>query len=267
MQETDRPLEGLRVLLTREHSRVAALSRLLRERGASPVECPLIAIHPPEDWAPVDRCLQNLKDYQGFLFTSVNAVSFFLGRLESIGISAAPLMQGPCFAVGPATAQALRARDIPVKAIPDRYQAEGLVELLDKEDLCGRRLLFPRALGARDVLTRTLQARGVPVDLAVVYETRKAGQNKPLLQGILASGALDYVTFTSTSTVRFFGEMADPEPGAEHWRSVPAACIGEVTSRAALELGFRTVLTAPESTLQGLVRALLQHAGARRTGV
>lgn len=264
MEAPDRPLEGQRVLLTREHSQVASLAEMLRERGASPVACPLIAFHPPEDWGPVDRCLENLDRYQGFLFTSVNAVSFFFGRLESTGTSPAPLTRGLCFAVGPATAAALRARGVPVKAVPDRYQAEGLADLLDSEDLRGTRFLFPRARSARDVLIRHLEERGVPVDLAVVYETRKARENQERLQAVLASGELDYITFTSTSTVRFFREMAGPQTASSLWQAIPAACIGEITSRAAGESGFRTVLTAPESTLQGLVRVLARHAGEKR---
>ena len=264
MDRTHRPLGGKGVLLTREHSQAAALAEMLREQGASPVACPLIAFRPPEDWGPVDRCLGNLDRYHGFLFTSVNAVSFFFDRMETTGTGTLPIKRGICFAVGPATARALEAKGIPVKAVPDRYQAEGLVDLLDNEDLRGKRFLFPRARSARDVLTRYLEERRVAVDLAVVYETRKAGENEQHLQAILAARQMNYITFTSTSTVRFFGEMAGPQTASSPWQAIPAACIGEITSRAAVDLGFRTVLTAPESTLQGLVGVLVQHAGRKR---
>jgi uroporphyrinogen III methyltransferase/synthase len=259
LEETEKPLKGRNVLLTREHSQVAALARMLQDRGAKTLECPLIVFAPPEDWGPVDQCLEKLDHYDGFLFTSVNAVSFFFHRLLETGTPLDPLLKAPCFAVGPATARALRARNVQVKAIPDRYQAEGMMELLEKEDLRGQRFLFPRARKAREVLTRYLVARSARVDLAVVYETRKAEENQQLLQTVLATQVLDYITFTSTSTVRFFGEMAGREPPDRPWKPIPAACIGEITSRAARELGFETVLTATESTLEGLVLSLVNH--------
>jgi len=259
VEETERPLAGKSVLLTREHSQVAALARMLQEKGAATVECPLIAFSPPEDWGPVDRCLEKLDRYDGFLFTSVNAVSFFFHRLLETGTSPAPLLEAPCFAVGPATARALGARNVHVEAIPDRYQAEGLVALLERQELRGKRFLFPRARNAREILTRYLEERSAQVDLAVVYETRKAGENQQRLQTILTTRALDYITFTSTSTVLFFGEMADRKKPGRTWKSIPAACIGEITSGTARELGFETVLTAPESTLQGLVQSLVDH--------
>jgi len=260
VKETARPLGGRRVLLTREHAQVASLAQMLRAQGAEPVPCPVITFAPPADWSPVDRCLEGLAGYDGFLFTSVNAVSFFFERLQQTGISPEPLRRAPCFSVGPATARALAARGVRVRALPDRYQAEGLVELLGDQDLRGKRFLFPRARSARELLTRYLEEQEAQVDLAVVYETRKAEENQRRLQEILATGSLDYITFTSTSTARYFAELAAPAPAARRsWTRVPAACIGEITARAARAQGFETVLTARESTLQGLVRILVEH--------
>jgi len=260
VNETARPLEGRRVLLTREHSQVAALAQMLRAQGAVPLACPLIAFAPPQDWAPVDRCLQALHLYDGFLFTSVNAVSFFFQRMDDLRVETRALLRAPCFAVGPATAAALDERGVPVKSLPDRYQAEGLVDLLIRQDLRGKRFLFPRARSARELLTRHLEEHGAQVDLAVVYETRKAQENRQRLLALLESRCLDYITFTSTSTVRYFGEMAGPVLHADpYWKAVPAACIGDITARAAREQGFATVLTAGESTLRGLVQSLLDH--------
>jgi uroporphyrinogen III methyltransferase/synthase len=258
------PLKGCRILLTREHDQAAALSRMLRERGARPVECPTIRFSPPADWSPVDRCIERLNQYDGLLFTSVNAVNFFLGRLEETGTPLTSLLRIPCFTIGPATGRALTRRKIPVKAIPDRYQAEGFLALLEKEDLRGKRFLLPRAREAREILTHFLEEHSVSVDVAVVYETRKAIENQELLMNILRMEPLEHITFTSTSTARFFGEMAGDEPLSSKWKLIPAACIGDITANAVRSLGFRTVITAQEATLEGLVQALVDYEAARK---
>jgi uroporphyrinogen-III synthase len=261
------PLKGCSILLTREHDQAASLSQMLRERGAQTIECPTISFSPPPDWHSVDRCIERLDQYDGILFTSVNAVNFFLGRVEETGRPLAKIPPIPCFAIGPATARALTRRKIPVKAIPDRYQAEGFMALLEKEDLKGKRFLFPRAREAREILTRFLEKRDASVDVAVVYETRKAVENQPLLMNILRRETLEYVTFTSTSTARYFGEMAGDELLLPRWKLIPAACIGDITAGVVRALGFSTVLTAPEATLEGLVRALVDYEAARKSSV
>jgi len=257
---TDSPLRGRSILVTRERSQAGALSRLLAAKGASPLECPLIALSPPPDWGPVDAALARLREYDGILFTSANAVRFFAQRLRATGTPLDLVRQVPGFAIGPATARALADEGFPAQAIADLGQAEGVMALLAKGKLAGKRFLFPRAREAREVLPRFLEERGARADLVVVYETRTAHENRPLLWHILKSENLDYLTFTSTSTVTAFGLMmaavGSPEPS---WRAIPAACIGEITAQAARGLGFPRVLAATAPTVQSLVQTITDY--------
>jgi len=256
---SDQPLRGRAILVTRERLQARPLSEALAAIGARPVECPLIALAPPADWESVDRALARLAEYHGLIFTSANAVRFFLGRLRETGTRAEPLRRVPCFAVGPATAGAMQDQGFPVQAIPERFQAEGMISLLAKGDLAGKLFLFPRAREAREVLPRFLEQRGARVDLVVVYETRTARENRPLLLRILEAGNLDYLTFTSTSTVVAFGRLAGKGSAGGSWKTIPAACIGEITARAARHVGFTRVLTAGTPTLPSLVQAILDY--------
>ncbi len=255
------PLKGVGVLVTRERSQAGVLTRALRAEGARVLECPLIAFSPPRDWSEVDRAIEGLREYDGVLFTSVNAVAFFLGRLEALGLEASrALSSSRVYAVGPATAEALRSRGVPVRPLPDRFQAEGLAALLEGEGVKGKRFLHPRAKKAREILGPFLAERGAELDTVTVYETRSARENEGRLREILEGESLDYLTFTSGSTVRAFVEMAGSGPGREEpWREIPAACIGEITAEAARTRGFHRVLTARPSTVPGLVRAILDH--------
>jgi len=257
--EADKPLAGKSILVTREVSQAGALSRSLDERGARTLVCPLITFSPPSDWAPVDRCLERLCEYDGLLFTSVNAVEFTFRRMEEQGILLEPAGGIATYTVGPATAEALASWGVSVVRLPDQYQAEGLATLLEQEKLQGKRFLFPRARKAREWLPRFLEERGARVDLAVVYETRRADENAGLLREILGKEKLDYVAFTSSSTVSAFAALAGPNPTKEAWQKITAACIGEITAETARTEGFQHILTACPSTIPGLVQAIEDH--------
>ncbi len=255
----DKPLAGKAVLVTRERSQAGALARSLEARGARTVVCPLIAFKPPSDWGPVDRCLKRLSAYDCLLFTSVNAVEFTFKRMKDLGIPLENAQGITTYAVGPATAEALSSRGLKVGSLPDPYQAEGLAILLTSEGVQGKRFLFPRARKAREWLPRFLEERGARVDLVPVYETRVADENKGLLRNTLGKEKLDYLTFTSSSTVRAFVSLAGPDTGRAPWNAIPAACIGQITAEAARTEGFHRILTAHPSTIPGLVKAIEDH--------
>jgi uroporphyrinogen III methyltransferase/synthase len=252
----EKPLTGKSILVTRERSQAGRLSRSLEARGARTLVCPLIAFSPPSDWTPADRDLERLSEYDGLIFTSANAVEFTFQRLQARGIPLEDTQRIPTYAVGPATAEALASRGITVRRLPDAFQAEGLASLLGEETVQGRRFLFPRARKAREWLPRFLEERGARVDLAVVYQTRRADENAGLLQEFLCRERLDYLTFTSSSTVTAFTALAGPAAAREASRTSTAACIGEITAATARSEGFAHILTARPSTIPGLVKAI-----------
>jgi len=255
----DKPLTGKSILVTRERSQAGVLTRSLDALGARTLLCPLITFSPPSDWAPVDRCLERLSEYHGLLFTSTNAVEFTFRRMEERGIPLEKAQGITTYAVGPATAEALASRGVAVRSLPDQYQAEGLASLLENDPIQGKRFLFPRARKAREWLPRFLEERGARVDLAVVYETRRADENEGLLREVLGKKKLDYLTFTSSSTVSAFAALAGPDPTRAGWQTIPAACIGEITAETARTEGFQHILTAHPSTIPGLVQAIEDH--------
>ena len=97
--------------------------------------------------------------------------------------------------------------------MPPRSIAESLVEALADVPVEGRRVLVARASEARDVLPDALRERGAEVDVLPLYDTVA----EQLTDAQLAAAArADYVTFTSSSTVRFF--TAGRRPGERRAR-------------------------------------------------
>ena len=103
----------------------------------------------------------------------------------------------------PAPRAALREHGVIADVVPERFIAEGLVEAL--ADVPLTRALIARAAQARDVLPDALRERGVEVDVVALYETVAEPMSERQREAV--AGA-DYVTFTSSSTVRFlFGSL------------------------------------------------------------
>ena len=115
------------------------------------------------------------------------------------------------------------------------------------------RVLIARAAEARDVLPDALRERGAEVDVVALYETVAEDLDEEELAAVAAA---DYVTFTSSSTVRFFLDAA----GSELKDSALLVSIGPVTSEALRERGLEPHVEAERHDIDGLVDALLADA-------
>lgn len=247
------------VWVTRARLQAAELSSLLRAHGARVVELPAIEIAPPADWTRLDAALDNLAGYDWLLFTSVNGVTFFFERL-SLRHSLEPLRGVRIGAIGPATAEAIRRRGLRVEVLPERFQAEGLVEALSKSagQIRGKRFLVPRAEQARSVLPEALRRGGARVDVIAVYRAVVPESTRSEIGRAFSSAPPDIVTFTSSSTVRNFVQLATPELLRQILDRARVAVIGAITAETAEQLGLRVAICAQRFTIPDLVEAIVR---------
>ena len=240
-----RPLAGLRVAVTRARMQASGLSARLRGLGASVIEAPAIRIVSLDGPAP------EIGRYDLVCVSSPNGVRLLFERLGAAGLDARALAGARVAAIGPGTATALREHGVIADVVPERFLAEGLVDAL--ADLPIRRALIARAAEARDVLPDALRGRGAEVDVLALYETVA----EPLGDAELAAlDRADYLTFTSSSTVRFFmAAVGDRLPTGAR-----IASIGPVTSAALREHGLEADVEATRHDIDGLVAALVQAA-------
>ncbi len=264
----NRPLSGKRVLVTRTREQASFLSALLRDEGAEPVECPTIKIEPLEDFSELDRALENLGQYDWIVFTSVHGVRAVLERLSTLGQGPEALSGSRLAAIGPATSKELTNAGLRITYQPKQYVAEAIIEGM--EDVTGSRILLPRADIAREALAIGLREKGAVVDEVDAYRTVPASAEAGPVRLMLASGKIDAVTFTSSSTVSNFVALleqdagtAEPPTGTQDrpvlslLEGVKVACIGPITSKTARELGLPVDVEAKEYTIPGLVEALI----------
>jgi uroporphyrinogen III methyltransferase / synthase len=255
-----RPLTGKVVVVTRPRAQAQAFAGLLEAAGARVLLVPTIVIEPPASWEPLDRALERLGDYTWAVFTSVNGVDMTRRRLEEKGRGADALRGRRLAAIGPATAEALRAIGLEPEVVPVEYVAEALAERLRALIGPGDRVLVARAAETRDVLVTLLEAAGATVDEVPAYQTRpeRAG-GAAELRGALREGAVDVVTFTSSSTVRHFAALFPGEDLPGLLRGVRVACIGPVTRATAEALGLEAGIVPGEYTIPALATAIADH--------
>ena len=254
-----RPLDGRTIVVTRAAAQAQRFTQLLEEAGARVLEAPAIVIAPPPSWEPLDAALDALGTFTWVIFTSVNGVAMVDRRLPARGLAWAALAGRRVAAIGPATADALAEHGVRPDLVPGEYRAEGLLERLRGVITPADRVLLPRAAQTRDVLVTGLRRLGAQVTEVPAYATRRADAGAARLREALAAGAIDAVTFTSSSTARNFAEMFTEEERRSWLGRVTVASIGPITAATATEYGLTTAVMPGEYTIPALARALAEH--------
>ncbi|MEN6536541.1 MAG: uroporphyrinogen-III synthase, partial [Bryobacteraceae bacterium] len=248
-----RPLDGLRIVVTRARGQAEDLSRRLDALGGTVIEFPTIDFRPAADTAPLDNAIAHLSDYVWINFTSANGVRFFVDRLGSRASTLRSLRAKVC-AIGPATRRAVENLHIKVDLMPEEYVAESLVRAFEAHDLAGKRILLPRAAVARDLVPQELARRGAHVDVVEAYRTVVPEDAAAKAKEIFFEGSKpDWITFTSSSTVRNFLSAA----GREALNGVRIASIGPVTTATLRQHGLVVSAEAARFTVDGLVEAIV----------
>jgi len=243
------PLAGWRILVTRPVEQAAPLAQALREAGAQPVSYPTIALGPPPSWQPFDAAILTLSSYHWIVFTSPSAVRFAMDHAAGLpGLLATPAAPSVA-AVGTETARTLRERGIAVALVPDDQRQEGLAAAFASL-LPGARVLFPQALGGRDLLLETLTRQNVIVDVVPVSQTRPLPLEGPPPE-------FDVATFASPSALRAFIAAC----GKTALAGKVVAVIGPTTAQAARDAGVSVDVMPRAPSVLALVAALTAWRG------
>jgi uroporphyrinogen III methyltransferase/synthase len=262
----ERPLFGKRIVVTRSLEQAGELIEMLEARGAEAIPAPTIRIAPPEDTEALQQACAEAGTYDWIVFTSGNAVDYFMECLLAIS-DVRDLKGARICTIGASTAGRLARYGIRVDLTPPEFRAEAVVDALKSAGaVAGRRFLLPRANIARDLLADELRAAGAEVRDVVAYRTVPASFDRdggPDIYRMLLESQIDAVTFTSASTVRNFVSALGEDQAADLLRSTVVASIGPVTSEAAQRLDIATTVMPRRYTIPDLVDALVVHFATR----
>lgn len=242
-----RPLDGLRLILTRAAHQARDWDEAFREAGAVVSHLPLIEVVPtsPSELAPT---IWQINTFDFLIFTSANAVDAFLPHVNR------PLPEELQIAtVGPATTRAVESLGVAVAVEARRTQAEGLVELL-KRQIQGRRVLVPQADDARPTLVDGLRAAGAEVEAVIAYRKRTPPDAARNLAAIPRDRPL-WITLTSPRIARQFLSLENPS--TDHGR-IRTVAIGPVTGDALRQAGREPDAEANAPTVEAMIEAIRQ---------
>ena len=250
-------------MVTRARAQSGEITSQLEALGATVIHCPTIEVVPPSSWAPLDAAIRRVREYDWVVFTSANAVDFFLVRLrekEDDHIEA--LSQTAICAIGPATSQTLEAAGLAVSVVASDSTAEGalaaIVEHLGGPDrVAGLSFLIPRAKVARDVLPAGLHSLGGLVDAVEAYQTVKPNIESESITRQFEETSIDVIAFTSSSTVSNFSTLVGSRDLSVLLRNTLVACIGPVTAETAAEHGLEKTIRPETYNISALVEAIV----------
>lgn len=250
-----KPLAGKTILVTRPEGPADALTAGLQALGARVLRAAVIRTAPPAAYARLDAALRRLGSYDAAVFASARAVNSVFSRAGALGLRLGPPPK--VFAVGPATALALRRRGWRA-SVPKKHRAEELAAALGRR-IRGRKIFLPRAQEGRAALPQALRRQGARVDAVTAYRTLRDTRCAKLLRKAAASGRIDAVAFTSGSTVRHLLEQLPAVLRRRLFQRAAAASIGPVTTAALRRRGLNASIEARQATAYSLCRAIARH--------
>ncbi|HEY2963852.1 MAG TPA: uroporphyrinogen-III synthase [Pyrinomonadaceae bacterium] len=262
-----KPLAGRTVVVTRAASQAGEFVAELETCGAKVIVCPTIEIAEPESYERLDEAIDHLYGYDWLIFTSANAIDFFLRRLNSRGVKVEELDEIKVCAIGSASADKLRDARVHVDVVPSQAKAEGVFAALSEfvgsnEYLHGLNILIPRAAVGRDYLPKALEEAGARVDVVTAYRTViPENLDRGRLSAMLA-GSADCIAFTSSSTVKNLALLFDTHDLSKVLGGLAVACIGDVTAATATEYGLQVKIHSSQATVKDLAKAIVDYYSA-----
>ena len=208
-------LNGYRILIleTREE---AQFSKLLAEQGAEVVQCPMFTIHDAPDPAPVEAWIHRAVDkpLDDLVLMTGEGLRRIMKLARTRGLDqalVAALGKARKFTRGPKPGKALREVGLEAQQTTEKPTTEGVIEMLGKLDLRGRRLglqLYPDK--DHSALTGALAAQGAAVDavLPYVYDSKAADANIVAAIDDMEAGRIDALALTNLGQVRRLVEAA-----------------------------------------------------------
>jgi uroporphyrinogen III methyltransferase/synthase len=252
-----RPLLGQRIVVTRARSQAAPLVEGLAALGTDVIELPMIRTQAPTDRAPLIDAITELNSYQWLVFTSANGVDWFFEHFFKAFDDLRDLGGARIAAVGPATADRLRALHLKVDVMPERHTGADVAQAIkDFESIENLNMCLLRAARATPELPGELEAAGAIVDDIAVYETVAETEDRLGMANAFKESGADWLTFTSPSTVEHFDQRFDLKELRRRFPEMRVASIGPETTRALEALGVEDSVAAKEHTIEGLIVAI-----------
>ncbi|MFA5240533.1 MAG: uroporphyrinogen-III C-methyltransferase, partial [Phycisphaerae bacterium] len=250
-----KPLFGKTIVITRDAESNVDFAAKIIAKGRNPVEFAIIKIEPLTQTNIFLQTLTKFSEYDWFIFTSANGVAVFFDALGKLGKDARVFASAKIAAIGSETAAKLQQFAIKADFTPSVFTSKELgKQLIASANLKGKKVLLLRSELASNELGEILSIAGAEVDNVPIYTAVTVKNKCDSLIEKIKNGEIDWLTFTSPSTVNAFFEQIPVELVKSS--GVKIASIGPVTSEQLKILGLEVDAEAAEHTADGLLAAI-----------
>lgn len=225
----------MKVLITRAKSQSAEFAQHLESYGFTCVFFPTIEITEPDSWVEVDERIKRINEYSDIIFTSTNAVKFFLSRFMRF-FTLEELKGKKFHAVGTKTKSEIEKYGFNVEMLPEKSDKESLFDKILAENKKAK-FLFPRSSLTDENFVKLLKEKGLDIDDVIVYKTIKpeiSEVEKENIRRMIENGEIKFITFFSPSSVRNFFEIFN----GIKFNGQKIAVIGETTLKECEKFGL-----------------------------
>lgn len=233
------PLFGKRIAITRARTQASKLAKNLRNLGAEVIEAPCIQLERVHQKTLKKRI--EAQDFNYLIFHSVNAVEIFMDAyLETRDLR--DLAGVKLCVIGEKTKACLEGYGLRADLVPQDYVGESLVEEIKADPKKDKKIFIPHSNKSRQSLLDQYKDLGAVDDL-VVYRNVAPDQMEEI------QGPLDYVLFTSSSTVNNFVSHY----GKEILEGTKLVSIGPITTKAIEDQGLSLAGQSEKATIPSMV--------------
>ncbi len=258
-----------------ESRKLDLLARMLEERGAEVVRCPLVDTRDNPDQEPVRAWLGRLIEGQLdhlVLFTG-EGLRRLLPVAREMGQHAAfvaALEHVPVTARGPKPERELRQLGLRSDYMPEEATTRGLIATLSKLDL-NRQRVGVQLYGTEpnEPFMAFLRAAGAEPDPVApyIYASEAEAHRVQELIDRLEAEAVDVIAFTSSQQVQRLFRVARRGRGEEALRQalhrIPVAAVGPVVAQTLMDKGVSAEIDpGPNYFMKPLVRAIEARLGS-----
>jgi len=253
--------DGKIIGITRPEERVAEAVALVEEHGGKALVAPTLELKISNSHSLVKMC-QMAGELDWIIFTSPTGIISLFKHCENLK----DRLKSSCkiAVVGPRTENYLEKKGLKADLIPDKFTAEGLLDVFKDIEITGKKIGIPKTLAARDTLPDGLKNMGAEIVIAEAYRSGLP-ENRDKVNELIKSivnKKIDAITFTSTLTVTNLLNMVkgkEKEDLLDVLKNgeVIVAAIGPVTAIPLQELGI-DVLIPKKFTVKAMLEELMK---------
>ena len=256
----NKPLFGLRVMVTRPADQAREMYNALRGFGAEVLAYPTIATRERFDTQAWQVYEKIRSDRPWLVFTSENGVRYFMKQFLARNNDIRRLDGCKIAAVGDGTARALGSFNVTPDFVPTVATTSMLADqLAQSHSWEGAAVIRVRGNLSYDIIEKRLTQAGAEVIPLTVYETVFPKWPEEFKEKLFDYPP-DVVTFTSgTSVEGLFSNLSEGEVKTIT-DGATLLSIGPSTSQAAQARGMTVTLEARQHSIPGMIEELIRYA-------